>query len=110
MTIWCLMAAPLIMSNDLVNIQPEFRDILLNKKALKINQDELGIQGTMKVFKNNIAAWVKPILPLSSTGEYSYGVGFISYRDDGIKYPIDFTFEELGLDGKYGYDILVIYL
>lgn len=45
MTIWSIWAAPLIMSVDLRTIKPEFKDILLNKHAIKINQDSLGIQG-----------------------------------------------------------------
>lgn len=31
MALWAILAAPLIMSNDLKNIRPEFRKILLNK-------------------------------------------------------------------------------
>ena len=44
MGLWCIMAAPLIMSNDLRNIRPEFKQILQNKEAIKINQDPLGVQ------------------------------------------------------------------
>lgn len=53
MAIWCILAAPLIMSHDLRNVRPEFRDILLNKGAISINQDELGMAGTRK-YKVNI--------------------------------------------------------
>ena len=45
MAIWSMMAAPLYMSNDLRNIKPESRDLLLNKRVIAINQDKLGIQG-----------------------------------------------------------------
>ena len=45
MAIWSIMAAPLYMSNDLRNIKPESRDLLLNKRVIAINQDPLGIQG-----------------------------------------------------------------
>lgn len=31
MAIWAILAAPLLMSNDLDTVKPEFRDILLNK-------------------------------------------------------------------------------
>lgn len=31
MALWAILAAPLIMSNDLDTIKPEFRDILLNR-------------------------------------------------------------------------------
>lgn len=47
MAIWAIMAAPLIMSVDLRTINPIYRDILLDKKVLAINQDELGIQGML---------------------------------------------------------------
>lgn len=44
MGMWCLMSAPLIMSNDLRKMRPEFAEILLNRDAIKINQDPLGVQ------------------------------------------------------------------
>ena len=45
MALWAIMAAPLIMSNDLRTIKQEFKDILLNRAVIKIDQDPLGIQG-----------------------------------------------------------------
>lgn len=47
MAIWAIMAAPLIMSVDLRTIKATHRDILLNKEAIAINQDKLGIQGLL---------------------------------------------------------------
>lgn len=46
MAIWAILAAPLLMSTDLKNIRPEFREILINQPVIDVNQDELGIQGT----------------------------------------------------------------
>lgn len=46
MAIWAILASPLLMSNDLKNIRPEFREILINKEVIAVNQDELGIQGS----------------------------------------------------------------
>lgn len=107
MTIWCLMAAPLIMSVDLVNITPAMKDILLNKEAVAINQDALGIQGEVIIYTNSIQVWRKPIMFQGSDKETSYALGFISYRDDGVKYAMEYTLEELGLNNPNGYDILV---
>lgn len=50
MAVWAIMAAPLIMSVDLRTIEPKFRELLLNKDVIAINQDSLGIQGLL-VFK-----------------------------------------------------------
>jgi len=50
MAIWAILAAPLLMSNKLTEVQPQFKDILQNKKVIEVNQDKLGIQGT-RVFR-----------------------------------------------------------
>lgn len=50
MAIWAILAAPLLMSNKLNEIRPEFKRILQNKEVIKVNQDILGIQGT-RVFR-----------------------------------------------------------
>jgi len=50
MAIWAVLAAPLLMSNKLSEVQPQFKDILQNKEVIKVNQDNLGIQGT-RVFR-----------------------------------------------------------
>lgn len=39
------MAAPLIMGNDVRNVTPTAQAILLNKDAIKVNQDPKGQQG-----------------------------------------------------------------
>lgn len=51
MAIWCILPAPLFMSNDPRNIEKEFEDILLNSNAIAINQDVKAIPGE-RVFHN----------------------------------------------------------
>lgn len=50
MAIWAVLAAPLLMSNRLSEVRPDFKAILQNNEVIKINQDRLGIQGT-RVFR-----------------------------------------------------------
>jgi len=45
MALWSIMASPLIMSVDLRTISPYPRSVLLNRRAIAVNQDRLGIQG-----------------------------------------------------------------
>lgn len=45
MAVWSVLAAPLLMSVNLRHLRPESKDVLLNKRAIAINQDSLGIQG-----------------------------------------------------------------
>jgi alpha-galactosidase len=44
-SLWCMMAAPLMASNDLRNMTPYTIQVLTNGEAIGINQDPLGIQG-----------------------------------------------------------------
>ena len=43
--LWAILASPLFMSNDLRNIAPWAKEILLNEEIIAVNQDKLGIQG-----------------------------------------------------------------
>lgn len=52
MAVWSVLAAPLLMSTDLANMRDEFKEILLNKDIIAVNQDPMGKQG-LRVFKNN---------------------------------------------------------
>ncbi|XP_071335099.1 alpha-N-acetylgalactosaminidase-like [Trachinotus anak] len=45
MALWAIMAAPLLMSNDLRAISSEAHSILQNRLAISINQDPMGVQG-----------------------------------------------------------------
>lgn len=47
MAVWSVLAAPLIMSVEVSSMQPEFKEILLNKDVIAVNQDPLGKQGLM---------------------------------------------------------------
>ncbi|CAL1263604.1 unnamed protein product [Larinioides sclopetarius] len=45
LALWAIMASPLLMSNDLRSIEPKFKELLLNKDVIAVNQDSLGIMG-----------------------------------------------------------------
>ena len=60
MALWSIMAAQLMMSNDLRTMAPWAKDILQNQEVLNVNQDPLGIMGK-RVLK------VKHLLIVSSS-------------------------------------------
>lgn len=47
MAMWAIMAAPLLMSADLRNMDPYSKSILLNKDVIAINQDPMGQPGSI---------------------------------------------------------------
>jgi hypothetical protein len=43
MTLWTIWSSPLYISNDLRNLEPEFKKLLQNKAVIAVNQDKLRI-------------------------------------------------------------------
>ena len=83
MAIWSMMAAPLYMSNDLRNIKPESRDLLLNKRVIAINQDKLGIQG-QRLYKVRAEVFLSVLcLFLSVTLHPETILTNLTFRDSG---------------------------
>ena len=60
-TMWCMLAAPLILGNDLVTMTPETKAIILNRKMIAIDQDTLGIQGLRTAKDGGVEFWLKPL-------------------------------------------------
>ncbi|XP_053329661.1 alpha-galactosidase A [Spea bombifrons] len=61
MALWCIMAAPLLMSNDLREISAESKALLQNKEVIAINQDCLGAQGYRILKVDSFELWEKPL-------------------------------------------------
>jgi alpha-galactosidase len=60
-TLWCMMAAPLILGNDLTNMSEETLAIITNRDVIAINQDPLGIQGFRFKKQGDLQYWFKPL-------------------------------------------------
>lgn len=93
MSLWCIMASPLIPTNDVRNMSDETKRILLNEEAIAIDQDVLGKQGELKI-KDEV--WNVFVKPLSDGG---YAISILN-RSDATKTSI-INFNDLGLEGKY---------
>ena len=60
-SLWCMLAAPLMMGNDIRIASPEILDILLNKEAIAVNQDALGLQGEKVRDEGALEVWSKQL-------------------------------------------------
>lgn len=65
MALWAIMAAPLLMSNDLRHISTQAKALLQNKDVIAINQDPLGKQGYLLRKEDNIEVWERPLSNLA---------------------------------------------
>uniref|UniRef100_A0A7N6B9G9 Alpha-galactosidase n=1 Tax=Anabas testudineus TaxID=64144 RepID=A0A7N6B9G9_ANATE len=61
MALWAIMAAPLLMSNDLRNICPRSKKLLQNKLIIDISQDSLGKQGSLTGKFDSFEIWERPL-------------------------------------------------
>lgn len=58
-SLWCMLASPLMAGNDLANMTPETKAILMNTEMIAIDQDTLGRQATLYRDNGDYQIWVK---------------------------------------------------
>jgi len=87
MSVWAVLATPLIMSNDLRKIDQDSRDILTNKLAISVNQDKLGIMGYRIGSRSGFEMWARPL-----EGD-KIALVIFSIRADGVPRPFEFSLE-----------------
>ena len=61
MSLWSMLAAPLLAGNDLRTMSDATRDILTNKEVIAIDQDKKGVQGVRVRRSGDIEIWKKPL-------------------------------------------------
>ncbi|MGI8772253.1 MAG: glycoside hydrolase family 27 protein [Acidobacteriaceae bacterium] len=61
MSLWAMLAAPLLAGNDLSKMTPETRSILMNKDVIAIDQDALGKQGDRVTATGPFEVWARPL-------------------------------------------------
>jgi alpha-galactosidase len=89
MSLWCLLAAPLIAGNDLSAMTPETLAILTNTEAIAVDQDPRGTQGRTIYEEGPVAIIEKPL------ADGSHAVGLFNREQGTIKVTV--TFSSLGL-------------
>lgn len=93
MSLWSIMAAPLIATNDVRSMNAETKRILMNEEVIAIDQDELGIQGKRIVNNGVWNVFIKPLF----NGDTAVA---ILNRSD-IARPYNIEWNELGLNGGH---------
>jgi len=61
MSLWAILAAPLLAGNDLSAMKPEVLSMLTNKEVIAIDQDPLGVQGDRAYAVGPVEVWSKPL-------------------------------------------------
>jgi alpha-galactosidase len=61
MSLWCILASPLLAGNDIRDMKPNVADILMNKEVIAVDQDKLGKQGVRIAKEGTTEVWSKPL-------------------------------------------------
>jgi alpha-galactosidase len=70
MSLWAILAAPLLAGNDLSTMTPETTAILTNKDVIAIDQDAAGKQGDRAWTEGPLEIWTKPL----ANGDVAVGI------------------------------------
>jgi Alpha galactosidase A/Alpha galactosidase A C-terminal beta sandwich domain len=108
LAVWAMLAAPLLISTDLRTIEPEIKELLLNRDIIAIDQDPLGIMGRVvnpnvdRVRRTNV--WIRQVTPIIE-GKYSFAVAYVNRGTYGVPQPFQSTLSFLTLDNAKGYQV-----
>jgi len=91
MSLWALVASPLLAGNDVRTMSPVTKSILMNKEVIAIDQDALGKQAS-PVKNGDLETWIKPL------ADGSVAVGVINLGDDATQATVKAS--DLQLSGK----------
>ncbi len=92
MSLWALLAAPLLAGNDLTKMTPETLAILTNREVIAADQDALGKQGDRVTSEGPLQIWARPLAGggkavglFNLSGELAYME--LAFKAIGIPHP-----------------------
>ncbi|HVW07821.1 MAG TPA: glycoside hydrolase family 27 protein, partial [Bryobacteraceae bacterium] len=91
MSLWSLLAAPLLAGNDLRSMSPDILDILTNKEVIAIDQDPLGKEATRVSKNGDTEVWSRPL------ADGSLAVGLFNRGAEQTRATVKWS--ELGISG-----------
>jgi len=91
MSLWALLAAPLLAGNDLSTMTPETTAILTNHEIIAVDQDPAGVQGDRVKVEGGLEIWAKPLAGGAKA------VGLFNLSDQPAYLEVKFS--ELGFAG-----------
>jgi len=98
MTLWVLLAAPLLAGNDLSKMSEADKGLLTNRQAIAIDQDILGKEAERVWQRGDLSLWRKPL------ADGRTAIGLVSTSWGRRDFPVDFR--EIGFpQGANVYDV-----
>jgi alpha-galactosidase len=93
MSLWCLLASPLLAGNDLRDVKPEILEILTNKEMIAVDQDALGKQATRVAKSGDLEVWARPL------ADGGHAVGLFNRGESAAK--VTAKWSDVGVTGAH---------
>jgi len=93
MSLWSLLAAPLLAGNDLRSVAPDILDILTNKEVIAVDQDPLGKQGVQASKDGDAEVWARTL------ADGSIAVGL--FNRGATQIPVTAKWSDLHITGSW---------
>eukprot|EP01098_Paradermamoeba_levis_P006725 TRINITY_DN2793_c0_g1_i1.p1 TRINITY_DN2793_c0_g1~~TRINITY_DN2793_c0_g1_i1.p1 ORF type:complete len:433 (+),score=114.65 TRINITY_DN2793_c0_g1_i1:186-1301(+) len=93
LSVWSIIAAPLIAGNDLRNMTQATFEILTNTEVIAVDQDPAGIQGKRIKYNQMSQVWVRKL------GDGSLAVALVNTNT--IAFQLTVTWADLGISGNW---------
>jgi alpha-galactosidase len=91
MSLWAILAAPLLAGNDLTTMTPETVAILTDRDVIAVDQDKAGKQGDRVWAKGPVEIWAKPL------ADGSKAIGIFNRQDSPLTTQVNF--DQIGFTG-----------
>jgi len=91
-TLWTLLASPLLLGNDMTQMDEFELNLVTNDEVLAVHQDELGKAADRVSRKDELEVWARPL----SDGSLAVGL----FNRDEMDMTVRVTWDELGIKGK----------
>ena len=92
MTMWSIMAAPIMISSDIRKMSNETKELYLNKDMIAINQDSLGVQGHRVSDTQGKQVWTKPL----QNGDLAVAL----LNNNSSTQTVECNFADIGVEGE----------
>jgi alpha-galactosidase len=97
MSLWAILAAPLLAGNDLSKMDETTKSILMNKEVIAVDQDSLGAQGFRLA---PLQTWVRPLAGGAKA------LAIFNFVTDDVPQPVTVRLKDLGFSGPvHGRDL-----
>jgi len=90
-TLWSMLAAPLIIGCDMTRMDQFTKDLLMNHDVIEVDQDPLGKAAVVKWKQEGLEVWTRPLF------DGSYAVAL--FNRGMVKQPLKVKWTDIGLTG-----------